>query len=144
MYPSLLCIGFSSFQYTRLNVPYNMEFLGIQLVYNFVEYQTSLVQELFIPFNQHLFVFPYLVMFSNLYSNSFDVVNLHFFQWPVYGAVLFFTYLLIKKTHKKLLWLLIPISVFTFNPLISSAENSFTGWQSILPQLAIIVSNISI
>jgi len=115
-----------------------MEFLAINLVYNFVEYQTPLVEELFTPFNQHLFVFPYLVMFSNLYSNSFDVVNLHFFQWPVYGAVLFFTYLLIKKTHKKLLWLLIPISIFTFNPLISSAENSFTGWQSILPQLAII------
>ena len=123
-----------------INVPYNMEFLAIELVYNFVEHQTSLVQELFIPFNQHLFVFPHLVMFSNLYFNSFDVVNLHFFQWPVYGAVLFFTYLLIKKTHKKLLWLLIPISVFIFNPLISSAENSFTGWQSILPQLAIIAA----
>ena len=123
-----------------INVPYNMEFFAIELVYNFVEHQTSLVQELFIPFNQHLFVFPHLVMFSNLYFNSFDVVNLHFFQWPVYGAVLFFTYLLIKKTHKKLLWLLIPISVFIFNPLISSAENSFTGWQSILPQLAIIAA----
>ena len=139
-----LCVSFFALHWIffisvhSLNVPYNMEFLGIQFVYNFVEYQTSLVQELFIPFNQHLFVFPYLVMFSNLYFNSFDVVNLHFFQWPVYGAVLFFTYLLIKKTHKKLLWLLIPISVFTFNPLISSAENSFTGWQSILPQLAII------
>ena len=141
-----LCVSFFALHWIffisvhSLNVPYNMEFLGIQFVYNFVEYQTSLVQELFIPFNQHLFVFPYLVMFSNLYFNSFDVVNLHFFQWPVYGAVLFFTYLLIKKTHKKLLWLLIPISVFTFNPLISSAENSFTGWQSILPQLAIIAA----
>ena len=93
--------------------------------------EISLIQELFTPFNQHVLAFPYLVMLPNLYFNSFDVVNLHFFQWPVYGAVLFFTYLLIKKTHKKLLWLLIPISVFTFNPLISSAENSFTGWQSI-------------
>ena len=124
----------------KINVPYNMEFLAIELVYNFVEYQTSLVQELFIPFNQHLLVFPHLVMFPNLYFNSFDVVNLNFLQWPVYVGVLFFTYLLIKKTHKKLLWLLIPISVFTFNPLISSAENSFTGWQSILPQLAIIAA----
>jgi hypothetical protein len=77
-------------------------------------------------------------MFPNLYFNSFDVVNLHFLQWPVYVGVLFFTYLLIKKTHHKLLWLLIPISVFVFNPLISSAENSLTGWQMILPQLAII------
>ena len=141
-----LCVSFFALHWIffisvhSLNVPYNMEFLAIELVYNFVENQTSLVQELFIPFNQHLFVFPYLVMFSNLYSNSFDVANLHFFQWPVYGAVLFFTYLLIKKTHKKLLWLLIPISVFIFNPLISSAENSFTGWQSILPQLAIIAA----
>ena len=141
-----LCVSFFALHWIffisvhTINVPYNMEFLAIKLVYNFVEYQTSLVQELFIPFNQHLFVFPYLVMSANLYSNSFDVANLHFLQWPVYGAVLFFTYLLIKKTHKKLLWLLIPISVFTFNPLISSAENSFTGWQSILPQLAIIAA----
>ena len=56
-----------------INVPYNMEFLAIELVYNFVEHQTSLVQELFIPFNQHLFVFPYLVMFSNLYFNSYVI-----------------------------------------------------------------------
>ena len=142
----LLCISFFALHWIffisvhTINVPYNMEFLAIKLVYNFVEYQTSLVQELFTPFNQHLFVFPYLVMSANLYFNSFDVANQHFFQWPIYGAILFFTYLLIKKTHKKLLWLLIPISVFVFNPLISSAENSFTGWQSILPQLAIIAA----
>jgi len=122
----------------RINVPYNMEFHPINIVYNFVEFETSLVQELFTPLNQHLLVFPSLVMFPNLYFNSFDVVNLHFLQWPVYVGVLFFTYLLIKKTHHKLLWLLIPISVFVFNPLISSAENSLTGWQMILPQLAII------
>ena len=122
----------------RINVPYNMEMVAINIVYNFVEFETSLVQELFTPFNQHLLVFPYLVMFPNLYFNSFDVVNLNFFQWPVYVGVLFFTYLLIKKTHQKLLWLLIPASVFIFSPLISSAENSLTGWQMILPQLAVI------
>ena len=107
----------------RINVPYNMEMVAINIVYNFVEFETSLVQELFTPFNQHLLVFPYLVMFPNLYFNSFDVVNLNFLQWPVYVGVLFFTYLLIKKTHQKLLWLLIPASVFIFSPLISSAEN---------------------
>ena len=101
--------------------------------------EISLVQELFTPFNQHLLVFPYLVMLPNLYFNSFDVVNLHFLQWPVYAGVLFFTYLLVKKTHDKLLWLLIPISAFIFSPLISSSENALTGWQMILPQLAVIL-----
>ena len=123
-----------------INVPFNMEMVAINIVYNFVEFETSLVQELFIPFNQHLLVFPHLVMFPNLYFNSFDVVNLNFLQWPVYVGVLFFTYLLIKKTHQNLLWLLIPVSVFIFNPLINSAENSLTGWQMILPQLAVITT----
>ena len=100
--------------------------------------EISLIQELFTPFNQHVLAFPYLVMLPNLYFNSFDVVNLHFLQWPVYAGVLFFTYLLVKKTHDKLLWLLIPISAFIFSPLISSSENALTGWQMILPQLAVI------
>ena len=100
--------------------------------------ETSLIQELFTPFNQHVLAFPYLVMLPNLYFNSFDVVNLHFLQWPVYAGVLFVTYLLVKKTHSKLLWLLIPISAFIFSPLISSSENALTGWQMILPQLAVI------
>ena len=55
-----LCISFFALHWIffisvhTINVPYNMEFLAIELVYNFVEHQTSLVQELFIPFNQHL------------------------------------------------------------------------------------------
>ena len=122
----------------KINVPYSMEFLPINLLYNFMTSEISLVHGLFTPFNQHLLVFPYLVMLPNLYFNSFDVVNLHFLQWPVYGGVLFFTYLLVKKTHDKLLWLLIPISIFIFSPLISSSENALTGWQMILPQLAVI------
>ena len=122
----------------KINVPYTMEFLPISILYNFMTSEISLVHGLFTPFNQHLLVFPYLVMLPNLYFNSFDVVNLHFLQWPVYAGVLFFTYLLVKKTHDKLLWLLIPISAFIFSPLISSSENALTGWQMILPQLAVI------
>jgi len=139
-----LCISFFALHWIffiwahKINVPYSMEFLPINILYNFMTSEISLVQELFTPFNQHLLVFPYLVMLPNLYFNSFDVVNLHFFQWPVYAGVLFVTYLLVKKTHSKLLWLLIPISAFIFSPLISSSENALTGWQMILPQLAVI------
>ena len=140
----LLCISFFALHWIffiwahKINVPYSMEFLPINILYNFMTSEISLVHELFTPFNQHLLVFPYLVMLPNLYFNSFDVVNLHFFQWPVYAGVLFVTYLLVKKTHDKLLWLLIPISAFIFSPLISSSENALTGWQMILPQLAVI------
>jgi len=140
----ILCISFFALHWIffiwahKINVPYSMEFLPINILYNFMTSEISLVQELFTPFNQHLLVFPYLVMLPNLYFNSFDVVNLHFLQWPVYAGVLFVTYLLVKKTHSKLLWLLIPISAFIFSPLISSSENALTGWQMILPQLAVI------
>ena len=140
-----LCVTFFALHWIffiwahKINVPYSMEFLPITIVHDFMTTEISLVQELFTPsLNNHILGFSNLVSFPNLYFNSFDVVNLHFLQWPVYAGVLFFTYLLVKKTHDKLLWLLIPISIFIFSPLISSSENALTGWQMILPQLAVI------
>ena len=123
----------------KINVPYSMEFLPITIVYDFMTTEISLVQELFTPsLNNHILGFSNLVSFPNLYFNSFDVVNMYFLEFPVYVGVLFFTYLLIKKTDRKLLWLLIPTSAFVFNPLMSSSHNFFTDWHMILPQLAVI------
>jgi len=123
----------------KINVPYSMEFLPITIVYDFMTTEISLVQELFTPsLNNHILGFSNLVSFPNLYFNSFDVVNMYFLEFPVYAGVLFFTYLLIKKTDRKLLWLLIPTSAFVFNPLMSSSHNFFTDWHMILPQLAVI------
>ena len=123
----------------KINVPYNMEFIPIEIVYNFLTTEISLIQHLFTPgINNHILAFSYLASFPNLYFNSFDVVNMHFLQFPMYVGVLFFTYLLIKKTDKKLSWILIPTSAFVFNPLMSSSDNFFTAWHSIIPQLAII------
>ena len=122
----------------QINVPYNMEFLPINIVYDFMTSEISLVEEIFTPFTGHLLTFSYLVSFPNLYFNSFDVVNMYLLQFPMYAGVLFFTYLLIKKTDKKLLWVLIPVSAFVFNPLMSSSENFFTAWHSLIPQLAVI------
>ena len=115
-----------------------MEFLPIEIVYDFMTTEISLVEALFTPFSGHLLASSYLISFPNLYFNSFDVVNMHFLQFPMYAGVLFFTYLLIKKTDKKLVWILIPTSAFVFNPLMSSSDNFFTAWHSIVPQLAII------
>jgi len=123
----------------KINVPYSMEFLPITIVYDFMTTEISLVQELFTPsLNNHILGFSNLVSFPNLYFNSFDVVNMYFLEFPVYAGVLFFTYLLIKKTDRKLLWLLIPTSAFVFNPLMSSSHNFFTDWHMILPQFAVI------
>ena len=123
----------------KINVPYSMEFLPIEIVYNFMTTDIFQVQELFTPtLNNHILGISYLISFPNLYFNSFDVVNMHFLQFPIYAGVLFFIYLLIKKTDKKLVWILIPTSAFVFNPLASSSDNFFTAWHSIVPQLAII------
>ena len=123
----------------KINVPYSMEFVPIKIVYDFMTTDIFQVQELFTPtLNNHILGFSYLISFPNLYFNSFDVVNMHFLQFPIYAGVLFFTYLLIKKTDKKLVWILIPTSAFVFNPLMSSSDNFFTAWHSIVPQLAII------
>jgi len=116
-----------------------MEFVPIKIVYDFMTTDIFQVQELFTPtLNNHILGFSYLISFPNLYFNSFDVVNMHFLQFPIYAGVLFFIYLLIKKTDKKLVWILIPASAFVFNPLMSSSDNFFTAWHSIVPQLAII------
>ena len=116
-----------------------MEFVPIKIVYDFMTTDIFQVQELFTPtLNNHILGFSYLISFPNLYFNSFDVVNMHFLQFPIYAGVLFFIYLLIKKTDKKLVWILIPTSAFVFNPLASSSDNFFTAWHSIVPQLAII------
>ena len=123
----------------KINVPYSMEFLPITIVHDFMTTEISLVQELFTPsLNNHILGFSNLVSFPNLYFNSFDVVNMYFLEFPVYVGVLFFTYLLIKKTDRNLLWILIPTSAFVFNPLMSSSHNFFTDWHMILPQLAVI------
>ena len=123
----------------KINVPYSMEFLPIEIVYDFMTTDIFHVQELFTPtINNHILGISYLISFPNLYFNSFDVVNMHFLQFPIYAGVLFFIYLLIKKTDKKLVWILIPTSAFVFNPLMSSSDNFFTAWHSIVPQLAII------
>ena len=123
----------------KINVPYSMEFVPIKIVYDFMTTDIFQVQELFTPtLNNHILGFSYLISFPNLYFNSFDVVNMHFLQFPIYAGVLFFIYLLIKKTDKKLVWILIPTSAFVFNPLASSSDNFFTAWHSIVPQLAII------
>ena len=102
----------------KINVPYNMEFIPIEIVYNFLTTEISLIQHLFTPgINNHILAFSYLASFPNLYFNSFDVVNMHFLQFPMYVGVLFFTYLLIKKTDKKLSWILIPTSAFCFQSI---------------------------
>ena len=140
-----LCVTFFALHWIfftwahKINVPYSMEFLPIEIVYNFMTTDIFQVQELFTPtINNHILGFSYLISFPNLYFNSFDVVNMHFLQFPIYAGVLFFIYLLIKKTDKKLVWILIPTSAFVFNPLASSSDNFFTAWHSIVPQLAII------
>ena len=123
----------------KINVPYHMEFIPIWIVYHSNTTGVSLMEDLFIPgINNHISAFTYLASFPNLYFNSFDVVNMHFLQFPIYAGILFFTYLLIKKTDKRLSWILIPTSAFVFNPLMSSSDNFFTAWQSLIPQLAII------
>ena len=140
-----LCVTFFALHWIfftwahKINVPYSMEFLPIKIVYDFMTTDIFQVQELFVPtINNHILGISYLISFPNLYFNSFDVVNMHFLQFPIYAGVLFFIYLLIKKTDKKLVWILIPTSAFVFNPLMSSSDNFFTAWHSIVPQLAII------
>ena len=69
-------------------------------------------------------LFPKLIALPNFYLNSFDVVNISYVIWILISLTTLFLYLILKQTDKKLIWVIIPISVFLYNPL--TTHNSYS------------------
>jgi len=122
----------------QINVPYGFDYFTIDLAYDFHKTGILPIRELITPYSSHILLFPHLVMLPNLVLNSFDVVNMYHLEILPFSGTLFVSYLLVKKTNKKLLYSIIPISAIIFSPLITSSQHVFPIWQFIIPQLAII------
>jgi len=58
----------------------------------------------------HLIYSLKLLALPNLIYNSFDVVNFYYLQWIIMSLTLLVLFLILKKTDKRLYWVLIPIS----------------------------------
>ena len=106
----------------KLNFPYSVDYTDIFVpVYNFLVNGENLF---FINKNIHVILFPKIIALPNFYFNSFDVVNISYLIWFFISLTVFFLYLILKQTDKKLVWAIIPISAFLYNPL--TTHNSYS------------------
>ena len=137
-------VSFFSLQYLAyisifsVNFPYSSDIPDI--VYFTYDFIRTGQFDLFGTVSGHLFVIPRIISFLNLYYNSFDIINIIYFQWVIISITVFFTYLLLKQTDRKLSWLMIPISAFLYCPLAYS--NYFSV--STLPWYLVTLSIVSI
>ena len=102
----------------KLNIPYSIDFSDV-----FSPMFNQIIKDEFsflVNKGIHVIFFPKLISYPNFYLNSFDVVNITYVYWIVISITLFFMYLMIKQTDKRLFWTLIPISAFLYNPLTTS------------------------
>ena len=105
----------------KLNFPYSVDYYDIfDPVYDFL---VNGEVTFFLNKNIHIILFPKLIALPNFYFNSFDVVNISYVIWILTSLTVLFLYLILKQTDKKLIWTIIPISVFLYNPL--TTHNSY-------------------
>ena len=116
---SFLAIHNLLFLYSfEINFPYSVDFADeFNSIFYFI---TEGEEGFFDNKGVHIMFFPKLISYPFLYLNNFDVTNLYYLQWVIISASLYVFYLILKQTDRKLLWTIIPISAFLYNPLTSS------------------------
>jgi len=116
---SFLAIHNLLFLYSfEINFPYSVDFADeFNSIFYFI---TEGKEGFFDNKGVHIMFFPKLISYPFLYLNNFDVINLYYLQWVIISASLYVFYLILKQTDRKLLWTIIPISAFLYNPLTSS------------------------
>lgn len=73
-------------------------------------------------------IFPNLVMVADVLLASWNVIYEMYFGWILLCISAYLMYLLLKKTGEKLTYLIIPITVFLFNP--AQYQNLLWGYVS--------------
>ncbi|WP_428324011.1 hypothetical protein [Nitrosopumilus sp.] len=68
--------------------------------------------------NEHLLFSYRLLMMSIFLLNSYNVFHITILNWGLLTASILVFYYILKRTDSRLVWLLIPISAFVFNPKI--------------------------
>ncbi len=117
----------------RLNFPHGDDFYIIPFSYEFARTGNFPINEFLSPASSHLVFSLKLITLPNLLLNSFDLVNLYYFQWILMSITLFVLFLLIRRTDKRLYWTLIPISATVYCPIFITGYFVFSTimWLSI-------------
>ena len=88
--------------------------------------------------SSHLIYSLKLLALPNLVYNSFDVVNFYYLQWIIMSLTLLLLFLILKKTDKRLYWVLIPISAFIYCPIYNTGYWVFSSIMWLMVTLCIV------
>ena len=88
----------------------------------------------------HLIYSLKLLALPNLIYNSFDVVNFYYLQWIIMSLTLLVLFLILKKTDKRLYWVLIPISAFIYCPIYNTGYWIFSSIMWLMVTLCIVLT----
>lgn len=88
--------------------------------------------------SSHLIYSLKLFALPNLVYNSFDVVNFYYLQWIIMSLTLLLLFLILKKTDKRLYWVLIPISAFIYCPIYNTGYWVFSSIMWLMVTLCIV------
>ena len=89
-------------------------------------------------YSSHLIYSLKLLALPNLVYNSFDVVNFYYLQWIIMSLTLLRLFLILKKTDKRLYWVLIPISAFIYCPIYNTGYWVFSSIMWLMVTLCIV------
>jgi len=117
----------------RLNFPHGDDFYIIPFSYEFAKTGQFPINEFLSSASSHLVFSLKLITLPNLLLNSFDLVNLYYFQWILMSITLFLLFLVIRRTDKRLYWTLIPISATVYCPIFITGYFVFSTimWLSV-------------
>ena len=117
----------------RLNFPHGDDFYIIPFSYEFAKIGQFPINEFLASASSHLVFSLKLITLPNLILNSFDLVNLYYFQWILMSITLFLLFLVIRRTDKRLYWTLIPISATVYCPIFITGYFVFSTimWLSV-------------
>ena len=90
---------------------------GLPIMYSFFTEEEYSYEVLLREQDSHIHISSRIPLLFSLFFNDFDTKNLMYLGWGMLTASIFFLYQILKRQDERLIWLLIPISVFVFNPI---------------------------
>jgi len=127
----------------RLNFPYGDDGQAFSFAYEYLA--TGSLDGLFgitaiSTYTSHLIYSVKLLALPNLIFNSFDVVNYYYLQFVIMSLTVLFLFLILKKTNKRLYWVIIPISAFIYCPIYNTGYFIFSSLMWLLVTLCIVLT----
>lgn len=118
--------GLFFIQVFGVNIPYLDGWDFVPFVQIFLDGGPFWEYQNFLQHNEHRPIFPSLILLVSVVLTSWNVVYLMYFGWSLIALSVGLIYLILKKTYPKLIWLIIPIAAFMFNP--AQYENLLWGF----------------